>query len=153
DLAICMKVRSPVELVTTLLRSLNGTSNMDLLTAGLHDLGHSIFFPPSVKGWDGGRTWINSSTLLGRANLIHRVLRNENTQFGGGTLTEYASKLGLSSLTDVADRLIQQLFAVPISNDIRDEIVNSSTERFSQREEQLRSLIHTFTSLPQFQLS
>lgn len=153
DLAIGMKVRSPVELVTTLLRSLNGTSSMDLLAAGLHDLGHSIFFPPSVKGWDGGRTWINSSTLLGRANLIHRVLRNENTQFGGGTLTEYASKQGLSSLTDVADRLIQQLFAVPISNDIRDEIVNSSTERFSQREEQLRSLIHTFTSLPQFQLS
>ena len=81
------------------------------------------------------------------------MLRNEKTQFGGGTLIEYASKQGLSSLTDVADRLIQQLFAVPISNDIRDEIVSSSTEQFSQREEQLRSLIHTFTSLPQFQLS
>ena len=146
-------MRSPVELITTLLRSLNGSTSMDLIASGLHDLGHSVFFPPSVKGWDGGRTWINSSTLLGRANLVHRVLTSEKTQFGGTTLTEFTNAQGLTTLAAVADRVTKQLFAVPIGDDIKDEIIRASSEQFSQREEQLRSLIHTFTSLPQFQLA
>lgn len=153
DLAMGKKVRSPVELITTLLRSLNGSTSMDLIASGLHDLGHSVFFPPSVKGWDGGRTWINSSTLLGRANLVHRVLKSEKTQFGGTTLTEFTNAQGLTTLAAVADRVIEQMFAIPIGDDIRDEIIRASSEQFSQREEQLRSLIHTFTSLPQFQLA
>jgi Protein of unknown function (DUF1800) len=30
--------------------------------------GQELFAPPSVKGWDGGSSWINSSTLLERLN-------------------------------------------------------------------------------------
>ena len=38
----------------------------------LHDavslMGQRLFEPPGVKGWDGGRRWINSSTMLVRIN-------------------------------------------------------------------------------------
>ena len=30
--------------------------------------GQDLFAPPSVKGWEGGKSWINSSTILERLN-------------------------------------------------------------------------------------
>jgi len=41
------------------------------LTGGL---GQSLFDPPNVAGWAGGRTWITPSTLLTRGNLFRGVL-------------------------------------------------------------------------------
>ena len=37
-------------------------------------LGQSLFNPPNVAGWAGGRTWITPSTLLQRGNLFRGVL-------------------------------------------------------------------------------
>jgi uncharacterized protein (DUF1800 family) len=44
-----------------------------LLPFAMRKMGQDLLEPPSVKGWDGGPDWINSSTLLARidfANLI-----------------------------------------------------------------------------------
>ncbi len=35
----------------------------------LRELGQSLFEPPNVKGWEGGRSWISASTFLMRCNL------------------------------------------------------------------------------------
>ena len=40
-----------------------------LLRLGTRILGQELFHPPSVKGWDGGRAWISTSTLMQRGNL------------------------------------------------------------------------------------
>ena len=37
-------------------------------------MGQNIFFPPNVKGWDGGRSWINTSTLFIRQNVLVYLL-------------------------------------------------------------------------------
>jgi hypothetical protein len=37
-------------------------------------LGQTLFEPPNVAGWAGGRTWITPSTLLQRGNLFRDVL-------------------------------------------------------------------------------
>jgi hypothetical protein len=37
-------------------------------------LGQSLFDPPNVAGWAGGRTWITPSSLLNRGNLFRGVL-------------------------------------------------------------------------------
>src|SRR5205807_192082 len=39
------------------------------LATALESLGQNLFAPPSVKGWDGGPTWLNGQTLLFRQNL------------------------------------------------------------------------------------
>lgn len=36
----------------------------------LPKMGQDLFRPPNVKGWDGGRTWINASTILARYNFL-----------------------------------------------------------------------------------
>src|SRR5204863_6296816 len=83
------KIRSPVELGIGLLRALDANANMVQLAGRLRDLGQMPFFPPNVKGWDGGRTWIDSSALLGRAKLVRTIFESPETRFGGVTLEEY----------------------------------------------------------------
>src|SRR4029078_13686381 len=41
-------------------------------------LGQNPFAPPNVKGWPGGEAWINSSTLLGRKQLVEPMLLNDD---------------------------------------------------------------------------
>jgi hypothetical protein len=36
--------------------------------------GQDLFHPPNVKGWDGGRNWLNSTTLLERGNWVADVV-------------------------------------------------------------------------------
>jgi uncharacterized protein (DUF1800 family) len=36
----------------------------------LRQMGQALFYPPNVRGWVGGRQWINSSTLTARRQLV-----------------------------------------------------------------------------------
>jgi uncharacterized protein (DUF1800 family) len=64
-------IKSPVEFSAGLVRILEvPRSRVNLLTlASVCDRqGQNLFHPPNVKGWDGGRSWISSATVLARAN-------------------------------------------------------------------------------------
>ena len=37
-------------------------------------MGQEPLNPPSVKGWDGGPAWINTSTLLARFNFVNGLI-------------------------------------------------------------------------------
>jgi uncharacterized protein (DUF1800 family) len=69
-------VKSPVELVVGTLRTLEIAPD-DALPFALAAAGMSqnLFAPPNVKGWPGGETWINSTTLLARKQFLSRVAR------------------------------------------------------------------------------
>ena len=74
------RIKSPIELVVGAIRSYNAPPR-DL--AGLADamglMGQSLFQPPSVAGWPGGRTWINASTLFVRKNAMAFLLTGKTT--------------------------------------------------------------------------
>jgi len=38
-------------------------------------MGQSIFEPPSVKGWEGHKAWINSTTMLVRLNAAQEAAK------------------------------------------------------------------------------
>jgi uncharacterized protein (DUF1800 family) len=44
-----------------------------MLLESLAAQGQSLFAPPNVKGWPGGKAWLNTATLLERANLAESV--------------------------------------------------------------------------------
>ncbi|MCE9594138.1 MAG: DUF1800 domain-containing protein [Planctomycetes bacterium] len=63
------RIASPIEFVV-------GTAlALDLFPAPVEAanaaarMGQALFRPPSVKGWDGGRAWINAGTWLERVNV------------------------------------------------------------------------------------
>ena len=63
-------IKSPVQLTVQTIREL-GVPPRDLstLNSATDLMGQSLFMPPSVKGWECGRAWINTSTLFVRQNL------------------------------------------------------------------------------------
>ncbi len=63
------KIKSPAELVVGTIRSLlTPTRDLGVLSDAMNLMGQDLFFPPSVAGWEGGRSWINTSTLFVRQN-------------------------------------------------------------------------------------
>ena len=40
----------------------------------MRQMGQLLFEPPNVKGWDGGKAWISTSTLLFRYNLANYLI-------------------------------------------------------------------------------
>src|SRR5205807_3570176 len=39
------------------------------LVGRVGEMGQKLFAPPNVKGWPGGRSWLNTSTMLERDNF------------------------------------------------------------------------------------
>ncbi len=44
-----------------------------MLVGVLDELGQALFAPPNVKGWPGGKAWLNTATLLERANFAQEL--------------------------------------------------------------------------------
>ena len=56
-------IKSPVEFTAGLVRVLAlPRDQIDLvtLTEPCHRQGQNLFYPPNVKGWDGGRAWVST---------------------------------------------------------------------------------------------
>ncbi len=77
-------IKSPVELIVGLNRSLGiAYSNPQPLLMVQRVLGQTLFFPPNVAGWAGGRNWIDNSTLVTRLNLPRRLAEASELDFAG----------------------------------------------------------------------
>ncbi|MEQ1827322.1 MAG: DUF1800 domain-containing protein [Pirellula sp.] len=150
--AMARKIKSPVELVIGSLRSLNGTTNTQLVAKGLQDVGQGLFFPPNVKGWEGGRAWINSSTLLGRANLMADILANDATQFGGKPLSQYLEGRKVYTTDEAIEHFETCLLAIRLDAPTKDRLRQTAAVHARDNEQRMRSLLHSITSLPICQL-
>lgn len=69
------QIKSPTQLTVQTIRSLRTpTRDLQLLLSGMEMMGQTLFQPPSVEGWEGGRSWINTSTLFVRQNMLVYLL-------------------------------------------------------------------------------
>jgi uncharacterized protein (DUF1800 family) len=71
------RIKGPVEYSAGLVRSLEVPRrgfNLLALAVTCERQGQELFYPPSVKGWDGGKSWINSATLIERGNWASDVV-------------------------------------------------------------------------------
>ena len=75
------QIKSPIQLVVGAVRSLNTpVRDLAILVDALDLMGQNLFLPPSVKGWDGGRSWVNTSTLYVRQNILAFLLTGKKPQ-------------------------------------------------------------------------
>ena len=73
-------IKSPIQLIVQSMRCINPPKREKILRTLViaSDLmGQRLFGPPSVKGWDGGRTWINTSTMFMRHNTLLYLLTGQ----------------------------------------------------------------------------
>ncbi|CAN5651060.1 DUF1800 domain-containing protein [soil metagenome] len=78
DKNIGTKIKSPIDLLAGIRRLLPmelEDDNMQLLFQ--RALGQILFYPPNVAGWPGGKSWIDSSTLMLRLRIPQILTANE----------------------------------------------------------------------------
>lgn len=72
DKAYFAQIKSPAQLAAGVMVQLGADDEKDIAhvaVLAMRAMGQSLFYPPNVKGWDGGRAWINTNTLLVRYNF------------------------------------------------------------------------------------
>jgi uncharacterized protein (DUF1800 family) len=77
DYAFRQRIKSPVEFVAGAVRALVKIDKAEVpptvLASQVGAMGQPLFEPPTVKGWAGGRAWLNSATVLARNNFAQMV--------------------------------------------------------------------------------
>jgi uncharacterized protein (DUF1800 family) len=91
------QIKCPVVLVVGAIRSLNAPPrDLSILNDACDLMGQRIFFPPSVKGWEGGRSWINTSTYFVRQNVLAFLISGKKPQgFDASTDSEAFDSLAV----------------------------------------------------------
>lgn len=77
---IASRVSSPVEYVVGTVRSLElfeKPPSTLILAEWCSRLGQELFMPPNVGGWNGGRSWLSSRTIVGRSNFAVALVEGE----------------------------------------------------------------------------
>lgn len=143
------RIKSPIELAISTLRFLNATTNMERLAQQLAPLGQLPFHPPSVKGWDGGRSWINAATILGRANLVQQIIESGDTRFANGDLAGWYRQAGWDGIRP----LVNQWLAVPLEPDIESTVEDILGNDLPPPPERLAESLVAIAALPEFQLN
>lgn len=150
--AVRQRVKSPVELAVGLLRSLEASVNAFALHEDLRKLGQAVLFPPNVKGWDGGAAWINSSTLVGRANLVWAIASGDGRMKARFAPEKLAALAGADQPAAKAGRLVDLLLACPLPDAVQVQLVAIASDSNGGQRQRLARLIHAIGTLPEYQL-
>ncbi|MBI4607034.1 MAG: DUF1800 family protein, partial [Planctomycetes bacterium] len=170
------RIKGPVELVAGTLRLLEidpGDSPAFAFLAGR--MGQDLLLPPSVKGWDGGPSWISTSSIFDRYNFARPILGLEEPRadgLGGGKSQKKAVRdearrmprwdgragreriLGADaerlSPEEVVDRVVKRFLLVPLPEEARKKLVDFYAGSKSER--RLEELIHLVLSSPEYQV-
>jgi uncharacterized protein (DUF1800 family) len=103
-------IKSPAELVVGSLRVLGAKDvNYSAVDQAMQEMGQTLFEPPNVKGWDGGRDWINAARLLARYNGVASIVEPASVD-----LAAWLEKSGATSPDAAAEALARALLSGPL---------------------------------------
>jgi len=126
----------------------------------LRQLGQMPFAPPNVKGWDGGKAWISSASLLLRYNLAGFIVSGKASALqgiGGGQAG--ALKVPLDKLIPpgmppeaACDALGFRLFQVGLPEPLKEKFLTYLRTHGTGAPAR-RDLLHLMMSTPDYQLT
>jgi hypothetical protein len=124
-------------------------------------MGQELFNPPNVKGWDGGRGWISTSTLLERYNVASRMVTARNDPTRTSIDPTHLLKGAPQDVNGLVDHLLSVLVDGDVPAGVRTELVQymrsgpGATEQVTTAavDEKVRGLLHLVMSLPVYQMN
>jgi len=159
------QIKSPVQLVVGAVRSLNvPVRDLAILNDALDLMGQNIFLPPSVKGWEGGRSWINTSTLFVRQNILAFLIAGKKPQGYDATadtqkydpkklLTDLGSQSGVvQHPADVADYLLRLTLGHAPESAKAQLVAFLNAGGTSVSDDRLVGTLLLITAMPEYQL-
>ena len=145
---------------------------------GMRQMGQVLFAPPNVKGWDGGKSWITTSTLLFRYNFANYLINGDamvgnapakvqgkgigfRRAIGAGLETQREpidiSKFAPAELREKPRELVDFVAARifqgrPSAKETGTFVQYLEARRPDTSDATMRGLLHLMMSTPQFQL-
>jgi uncharacterized protein (DUF1800 family) len=173
--AFRQRVKSPVEYVLGAVRAVCRSYEREadvrplpqqVLVGPISAMGQQLFAPPNVKGWPGGRSWLNTSTLLERDNFASALAMGTLWTGAGGLRGPMIPRTfdPVPRLTDEDSRtpnsivgmLLDQYVPGGIGPDIRAQLVafvaagNPTGPALDQR---IREAVHAILTMAEYHLA
>ena len=156
-------IKSPVQLIVQAMRTLNPPQRSKMirnLAISADLMGQRLFAPPSVKGWDGGRAWINTSTMFMRQNTLLYLLTGQrpdgepwetgNVQFDAMSLVAGHTRDPKATITFLLSLLLN------VDEPSRERVASlqdyMKTQHNKITNETVTGLITLITAMPEYQL-
>ncbi|MEW6304802.1 MAG: DUF1800 domain-containing protein [Verrucomicrobiota bacterium] len=149
-------IKSPVELMIGAIRTLKlNKVDYNTIDSDTTNLGQRLFEPPNVAGWEGGRAWVDASSLLLRYNLVSKLIASAD-------LVAWFEQSEIADPAAAVDYLARAVLCVPLSEPKRQELVKylgqlpPSDQWAAKRNEinaRLRAIVTALVSLPEYQLA
>lgn len=154
-LAYRQRVKSPIEFAAGLARALEALVPTARLGHDLAALGQDICQPPTIQGWEGGRAWITTTTLLGRSNLAASMLSGAEPYGDKLDPRAVAKKHGHASPDAAGPFLVDLLVQGDLDAKRREALLKAPAGIRTEQAngEWLRQLVRTIAALPEFQLA
>jgi uncharacterized protein (DUF1800 family) len=158
------RIKAPVDFALGIVRALEGRIGTTALATALEGLGQHVFYPPSVKGWDGGPAWLNGQTLLARQHLALALTSTEDARFGRRTdPTVLARKYGKQTDAEAVEFFLALFLQNDVPPESRTRLLQYERQAHKQSvpvfwtdadaaEHRVRTLCHLVLALPEFQL-
>lgn len=157
------QIKSPVQFLVQTCKLLQTDLPSAVASEGaMTALGQLLFAPPNVKGWDGGKSWVSTSTLLFRYNFANYLLNGTAQQpLAPAPLQRAPAEIADITPADLRQNpealvahLAQRFFQTkpaPKENETFLAYLKGRGPEVS--DETLRHLIHLMMSTPDFQLT
>lgn len=170
---IGVKIKSPVDLICGLKKSFGlDFENPESLLVIQKNLGQTLLHPPNVAGWPGGRSWIDSSSLMFRMKLPEYIFlsagRGFDYEINSGKnskrkekfpvknfkvksdMSGFLSAFGKFSGDELTDKLCEYLLQSDAGNETK-KLVKKYSD-YSGKENSIESMTMRILSLPEYQL-
>jgi uncharacterized protein (DUF1800 family) len=180
--AMRSQIKSPVQYVVQTSKLLETQLPSPVVAQNaMRQMGQILFAPPNVKGWDGGKAWISTSTLLFRYNFANYLINGDAILPPGAAAARgKGAGPGFRRPPDLAEQIRREPIDVSklAPTDLRDkprELVDLLSARLFQArpgekemsafvqylearkpdtsDTTMRGLVHLMMSTPQFQLT
>jgi hypothetical protein len=131
-------------------------------------MGQSLFAPPNVKGWPGGRAWLNTSTLLERDNFANALalgtLWNRPSLTSGEALPPAKAydpaRLLQEENVRRPEEIVQALLELYVPGGVRPDaraklvaFVTAGKPTGFALERRVREAVHAILTMPEYQLA
>ena len=181
DRAMRTQIKGPVQYIVQTSKLLETSLPSPIVAQNaMRQMGQILFAPPNVKGWDGGKAWISTSTLLFRYNFANYLINGDAMWPMSGPRRNQRANLGFRHSAELTAQIkrnpidINRIAPAELREKPR-EVVDLLSRRFFQGlapeketdafvkylearrpdtgDATMRQLVHIMMSTPQFQLA
>ncbi|HEV3256022.1 MAG TPA: DUF1800 domain-containing protein [Gemmataceae bacterium] len=166
DYAYRQRIKSPVEFILGAVKAVGqGFVTPGSVVPSLERMGMPLFAPPNVKGWPFGKAWLNTATVLTRANFAQQLssgtgqLNLSDPSATVAVAVDPSALLRLEKISEppqVVSFLVDLLLQGDTTAPERDRLtafVAAGKPDGPAMDQRVRETVHSIMTMPEYQLA